>query len=135
MENALLPFGRCDDQYSEKSVAGAAAHVPAARDGSISRRKALPAAAMARADRADARPRRRRALRGLLLVFGGLPGGLHRAAGDRGRERKALPGVFSDQFLALHLLRLLRGGLPDLRDSAHARLRDERVQTPKPGLR
>src|SRR4030095_9318421 len=96
---------RRDDQYSEKSVAGAAAHLPAARDGSISRREALPAAAMARADCADARSRRRRAMRGLLPVFGGLPRGLHRAAGDRGRERKALPGVLPDQFLTLHLLR------------------------------
>src|SRR4029434_10170052 len=111
---------RRDDQYSEKSVAGAAAHIPSARDGSISRREALPSAAMARADRADARAGRRRALRGLLPVFGGLPRGLHRAAGDRGRERKALPGVLSHKFLALHLLRLLRGGMSDIRDSAHA---------------
>src|SRR5262245_39149594 len=75
---------RDGDQYSEKSVAGAAAHVRAARDRSISRREALSAAAMAGADRADARSRRRRALRGLLPVFGRLPRGLHRAAGDRG---------------------------------------------------
>src|SRR5262245_23781153 len=87
----LLP-GRCDDQYSEKSVAGAAARFPTARDGSIPRREALPAAAMARADCADARSRRRRALRGLLPVLGGMPRGLHRPAGDRGRERKTLPG-------------------------------------------
>src|SRR5262247_1036513 len=99
MENALLPFGRCDDQYPKKSVAGAAAHVRAARDGSISRREALSAAPMARADRAEARSR-----------------------------------VLSHQLLPLHLLRLLRGGLSDLRDSAHARLRNGRVQTPKPGL-
>ena len=90
--------------------------------------KPLPAAALARADRPDARPRRRRALRGLLPLRRRLPGGLHRAPGDRGRARPALPGVLPHQLLALHLLRLLRGGLPDLRHPAHARLRDERVQ-------
>src|SRR5215475_7865721 len=116
-------------------MAGAAALVPAARDSSISRREALPAPAMARADCADARSRRRRALRGLLPVLGGLPSGLHRAAGDRRSGRKALSGVLSHQLFALHLLRLLRRSLSDLCDSAHARLRDERVQTPKSGLR
>src|SRR5882672_1269760 len=124
-----------NDKYSEKPVAGVAALVPAARDGSISRRETILAAAMARADCADARSRRRRALRGLLPVLGGLPRGLHRAAGDRRRERKALPRVLSHQLFTLHLLRLLRRSLSDLRDSAHARFRDERVQTPKPGLR
>ena len=55
------------------------------------------------------------------------------ATEDRGRA--ALPGVLPHQFLALHLLRLLRGGLPDLRHPAHARLRDERVQPQEPGVR
>ncbi len=92
-------------------------------------------AALARAHRAHPRPRRRGALRGLLPVRGGLPGGLHRAAGDRGRARPALSGVLPHQLLALHLLRLLRGGLPDLRDPAHAGLRDGRVRAPESGLR
>ncbi len=35
---------------------------------------------------------------GLLSVLGGLPGGLHRAAGDGGRARQAVPGVVPDQF-------------------------------------
>ena len=51
----------------------------------------------------------------------GLPGRLHLAAGDGGRDGPALSGVLPDQLLALHLLRLLRGGLPDLRHPAHAR--------------
>ena len=89
--------------------------------------KPLPAAALARADHPLARPGRRGALRGLLPVRGRLPGGLHRPAGDRGRARPALPGVLPHQLLALHLLRLLRGGLPDLRHPAHAGLRDGRV--------
>jgi len=36
-------------------------------------------------------------------VLGGLPRGLHRAAGDRRRERKALPRVLSHQLFTLHL--------------------------------
>ena len=75
------------------------------------------------------------ALRGVLPVFGGLPGGLHRAAGDGGRKRPTLPGILPDQFLALHLLRVLRGGLPDLRHPAHAGFRDGRVRAPEPGVR
>jgi hypothetical protein len=38
------------------------------------------------------------------------------------------------QLLTLHLLRLLRGCLPDLRDPAHARFRDERVRAAQHGL-
>ena len=85
------------------------------------------AAALARPHHPVARSGRRRALRRVLPVRGRLPGRLHRAAGDRGRARPALPGVLPHQLLALHLLRLLRGGVPDLRDPAHARFRDERV--------
>ncbi len=99
-----------------------------AGDGPVPGAEALPAAAVARADHPLARPRRRGALRGLLPLRRRLPGGLHRPAGDRGRARPALPGVLPHQLLALHLLRLLRGGLPDLRHPAHARLRDERVR-------
>jgi NAD-dependent dihydropyrimidine dehydrogenase PreA subunit len=43
-------------------------------------------------------PRRRRTLRGLLPLRGGLPGGLHRAAGHRGRNRARLPEFFRINF-------------------------------------
>ena len=43
-------------------------------------------------------------------------------------QRAPLPGLVSHQLLALHLLRLLRGGLPDLCHPAHTRRRDERVR-------
>ena len=36
-------------------------------------------------------------------------------------------GIFPHQLLALHLLRSLRGSLPDQRDPAHAGFRDGRV--------
>ena len=48
---------------------------------------------------------------------------------------EALPALFPDQFLALHLLRFLRGGLPDLRHPAHPRFRDGRVRPARTGLR
>ena len=56
-------------------------------------------------------------------------------AGDRRRARPPLSGVFPHQFLALHLLRILRGSMPDLRHPAHAGLRNGRIQPPEPGLR
>ncbi|MDF5922654.1 4Fe-4S binding protein [Pseudomonas aeruginosa] len=43
--------------------------------------------------------------------------------------------VLPHQLLALHLLRPVRGSLPDHRDPAHPGLRDGRVQAPGPGLR
>ena len=52
-----------------------------------------------------------------------------------GRARPPLPGVVPHQLLALHLLRLLRGGVPHLRHPAHARRGDERVRAPQHGLR
>ena len=45
------------------------------------------------------------------------------------------PALVPHQLLALHLLRLLRGGLPDVRDPADPRLRDERVRPAQHGIR
>ena len=65
------------------------APLPPPRHGPVPGRGRLPAAALPRSHRPHARPRRRRALRGLLPVLGRLPGRLHRPAGDRGRARGA----------------------------------------------
>ena len=74
-------------------------------------------------------------MRGLLPVCRRLPGGLHRLAGDSRLNRAEVFGLFPDQFLAMHLLRLLRGSLPDLRHPVDAGFRDGRVQPAEPGLR
>ena len=95
----------------------------------------LPAAALPRAHHPLARPGRRGALRRLLPLLRRLPGGLHRPAGDHGRERPPLPGVVPHQLLALHLLRLLRGRVPHLRHPAHAGRGDERVRAAQHGVR
>ena len=41
--------------------------------------------------------------------------------------RQTLSGILPHKFLTLHLLRLLRRSVPDVRHPAHARLRDGRV--------
>src|SRR5512135_1650263 len=71
-----------------------------------------------------ARPGWRRAVCRLLPLRCSLSGGLYLAPGHPGRPWQTLSGILSHKFLALHLLRLLRRSLPDLRDPAHARLRD-----------
>ena len=48
--------------------------------------------------------------------------------------RPALSGVFPHQLLTLHLLRLLRRGLPDLCHPTHARFRDGGVSPQEPGV-
>ena len=57
---------------------------------------------------------------------------LQKAAASR---RPALPGLVQDQLLSLHLLRVLRGGVSDLRDPAHPGLLHERVPAGEHGLR
>ena len=111
------------------------AHVPQAGDGAVSGREAIPGAAISRPHHSFARSGRRRALRGVLSLRGGLPGGLHCPAGDRRSHRPALSGIFPHQFLALHFLRILRGGVPDVCHPAHSRFRDGRVQSAEPGVR
>ena len=76
---------------------------------------------LARKDRAHARPRHGRAVRGVLPLRGRVPGGLHFAASHRRRARAPLPGVFPYQLLALHLLRLLRRSVPHVCHPAHSR--------------
>ena len=63
--------------------------------------------ALSRSNHSDARSRWRRALRRLQSLRRRLPGRLHLAAGHRRRAWPPLPGVFSDQFLAMYFLRLL----------------------------
>ncbi|CAA9475495.1 MAG: NADH-ubiquinone oxidoreductase chain I, partial [uncultured Solirubrobacteraceae bacterium] len=68
-------------------------------------------------------------VRGLLAVRGRLPGRLHPRRGRREHARqprlgrRALRRRLRDQHVALHLLRLLRGGVPVRRDHHGARLR------------
>ena len=74
------------------------AHLPQTGDGPVSGAEAVSAAALARAHHPLARSGRRGALRRLLPLRGRLPGGLHRAPGDRGRARAALPEFFRINF-------------------------------------
>jgi hypothetical protein len=91
-------------------------------------RAGLPAAALSRPHRADARPGWRGALRGLQPVRGRLPGRLYFAAKSRNRRRSLVSGVLPDQLLALHFLRHVRRGLPDHGNPADAGFRNGRVQ-------
>src|SRR5581483_3666855 len=96
---------------------------------------ALPRPAPALAARERAREVRR-----LLALRRRLPRGLHprRARREHAREprlgRRALRAHLRDQPLALHLLRLLRAGLPVRRDHARQRVRDLRAQPRRPDL-
>ena len=90
-------------------------------DDSVSRTEALSAAALARPHHPVARPRRRRALRGCYLCAVACPVGCIALQATEDEHGRWYPGVLPDQLLALHLLRPLRGSLPDLRDPAHAR--------------
>ena len=46
-----------------------------------------------------------------------------------------LSGILPDQLLTLHLLRLLRRSLPDLRDPIDPGCRNVRIPSPEPGVR
>ena len=104
------------------------AHFPTKRvTDPVSRREALSAAALARA-RSSSRATRTAASAAWPATCARWPARWTASPSRRPRTRRpALPGVLPHQLLALHLLRLLRGGLPDLRHPAHAGLRDERV--------
>ena len=56
-------------------------------------------------------------------------------AGNRGRARPEVSRILSHQFFPVHFLRILRRGLPDLRDPAHARLRDGGMEAGQPRVR
>src|SRR3546814_9484333 len=85
--------------------------------------------ALSRSHRADARSGWRRALRRLQPVRGRVSGWLHLAAeGRKAGRRPLVSGMVPHQFLALHLLRPVRGSLPDYRDPADAGLRTRRIQ-------
>src|SRR4029450_8267946 len=78
--------------------------------------------------------------RGLLALRGGLPREVHPRSGGRehagqpGVRRRALRGCLRDQHDPLHLLRLLRAGLPVRRDHDGERLRARRLQPQRPDL-
>ena len=101
--------------------------VPGGEDAGL---PALPRAPQA----APLRGHRPREVRGLLALRRGLPGQVHPGRGGREHARepglrgRALRGGLRDQHVALHLLRLLRGGLPVRRDHDGQRLRAVRLR-------
>ena len=111
------------------------AHVPVPR-GEDAGLPALPRPPQA----APVRGHRAGEVRRLLAVRRRLPGRLHprrrrrEHAREPGERRRALRRGLRDQPLALHLLRLLRGGVPVRRDHDGARLRDVRLQPLRPHL-
>ena len=64
--------------------------------------------------------RRAGALRRLLPLRGGLPRRLHQPYRQTEEKTAGATRLLPDQLLTVHLLRVLRGGLPDVCHPAHA---------------
>jgi hypothetical protein len=76
----------------------------------------------------------RHALHRLRSLCACLSGRLHIAPGCGGRARPPVSLVLPYQLLALHLLRILRGGVPHLCHPAHDGFRDGRIRKAEPGV-
>src|SRR5436190_11666233 len=146
---ALRNLGSCSTQafvttgfkgiiegYDRSARKGLCAHVqapvPETHYGQLSGPEDSDVSALSRQTGADARRKRPGEVRGLRTVRGGLPGGrdLSRSRGERrhGDGRPALRVHLPDSQDPLHLLRLLRRGLPGVGDFHEQGLRARRLQ-------